>query len=218
MLDFEKPRSHAIVCYKSDLMKILEIFGLIIIALITTAFLTTPTFFTGVPLVMRIEILCMLVPLVLMAGITIRRLVGNRPPLPIIFILVIALILYMTSSVVFFTNENYFWHGATLPLSFWHRVSFYTLPAITLESALVTLFVCLIAHPQRFTKRELVFISRLFYGYTLTTMIVNFMVIGNAGITVTQHLFIAKAIIIGAGVVTIGVLIKGYKKNTILHK
>lgn len=194
-----------------DPMKKLELFGLVIVTLISTAFLTTPVFFTGVPILTRIEIVCMLVPLVIIAVATALRIFFNRPQLPDAILFGLAVALYLTSSIVFFTNEAYFLHGTTLPLSFWHRVSFYTLPAITLESALVTMFGYFITHATRFTDGERTGISYLFYGYTIITMIVNFMVIINLGITVSDHLLIAKTISVGAALVAIGASIKKCK-------
>jgi hypothetical protein len=182
-------------------MKKLELFGLTIITLIVTAFITTPAFFAVSPL-LKTEMGIMLLAIVTMAGITVRQLLyPNSKPVSTKVVLYCCLVLFASSSIVFFFSKEYFLIGSTFPLSFWHRVSFYTLPAITLESALVSLFKIFL-EKSTIAGREHRYIKKLFYTYTLSTMAVNFMVILRL-LEVQDHLYIARFVIVTAILVTI---------------
>lgn len=182
-------------------MKKLELFGLTIITLIVTAFVTTPAFFIVSP-VLKTEMIIMLLALATMAGITVRQLLcPTAKPVSTKVLLYCSLVLFISSSIVFFFNKEYFLIGSSLPMSFWHRVSFYTLPAITLESSLVTLFKIFLKKSTE-PGREHQYVKRLFYTYTISTMAINFMVILKL-LPVADHLHIAQFVIVTALLITI---------------
>lgn len=190
-------------------MNNLKIFGLTIIFLIVTAFLTTPSFFENLSMVTIIQIICMLVFLITISITTIIDF-RDKGAISLWANLLLIAFLFLSSSSVFLWNQDYFTHGLALPLSFWHRVSFYTLPAITLESAIVTAFVLFIKI-KSLTKKEYYYTTSLFFMYTLFTLLVNFMVIGDIFFTVTDHLRIARVIIITFAIITLFVIRKSVK-------
>jgi hypothetical protein len=97
-------------------------------------------------------------------------------------------------------------------MPFWHRVSFYTLPAIALESAIVTGFQYMMQRSRYLTMREQSWITQLFYLYTLMTMAVNFLAIGKI-IGVNLHIWIARIVIITSISILIVFIIKHRKDD-----
>lgn len=188
-------------------MKNLHLFGLTIIILVTAAFINTPVFFRGLSLMTRIEVIILITFLITIALVTIGRLYRKEPKLSNELSSFLGIGLFITSSAIFFGNTHYFYHGVTLPLPFWHRVSFYTLPAIALESAVVTGFQYMIDTIKKLSNREKSWITRLFFFYTLITMAINFMAIGKL-ISVGLHISIARIVIISTVSIAIGVIIK----------
>ncbi len=187
-------------------MQKLELFGLTIIFLIVAAFLNTPAFFSGISHTTVIEIWVLIIFLILIAATTIARFLGKDSKAMKKLSYLSAGVLFVGSSIIFFTNSHYFWHGLALPYSFWHKVSFYTLPAIALESAIVTGFQYIATAQSHLVSRERSWVTTLFYFYTLTTMAVNFATIGGL-IHIPTHLAIARIVIVTSIGIGIGVVL-----------
>lgn len=176
-------------------MKKLHIFGLTIITLVVAALLNTPAFFIGITKATKIQMIILIVFLILIALAAVMRIFMNWTAIPSWVSVMFGLILFMTSGYMFFKNTNYFQHAINLPMPFWHRVSFYTLPAIALESAIVTGFEYIMETAKKLSDNERKKITTLFIFYTLTTMAVNFLAIGRV-LEVSTHIAIAQLILI----------------------
>jgi len=189
-------------------MKKLHIFGLVIIGLVTAACINTPEFFTVVNPIVRIKMILLIVLLILIAGTTIIRFWGESKIIPAWVPRALAVFLWIISGSMFFVHTEYFYQGVNLSLPFFHRVSFYTLPAIALESALVTGFEYLMNMIRKTTDREQSWIIMLFSLYTLMTMVVNFFAIGGI-ISVGLHIAIAQIVLVSSvGILAAAMLTK----------
>ena len=188
-------------------MNKLHLFGLTIITLVVAAFLNTPRFFIGVDPIIKIKIIALIALLVSIASVTIVRIFGKTNKIPEWIPGFLGMGLFFISGSMFFFNTDYFWHGVSLPMPFWHRVSFYTLPAIALESTIVTGFEYTMTTIKKLTYRERSWVTRLFFLYTFMTMAVNFMAIGKL-IDVSLHIAIARIVIVSSIGIAIGVVIK----------
>jgi hypothetical protein len=175
-------------------MKKLHLFGLTIITLIVAAFLNTPAFFVGLSKTTKIEIVILIIFLILIALAAILRVFINWNSLPTWLPVIFGTILFMTSGFIFFYNADYFFHAINLPMPFWHRVSFYSLPAISLESAIVTGFEFIMSTVKNLSKKERKKITTLFIFYTIVIMVINFLAIGKI-FEVSVHVTIARLII-----------------------
>ncbi len=174
-------------------MKELKTFGLIIIILIVVAFITTPQFFVGNALLSLIQILLLLPLLVAAAAMTLVELFLKKVP-SVIFQTVIAILLFVVASSIFLFNKEYLVHGLSLPLSFWHRVSFYTLPAIAFESGVITLFSVFIPRSKKLFEREKSYLFNCLGIYAISVMAINFATIAEL-VTIDTHVLISKGII-----------------------
>lgn len=189
-------------------MNKLKLFGVSVIALVITAFLTTPAFFAKISLLSHVQVVVMLLLLIIVCITTIIMVAQKQ--VSELFLVKLIIALFLVSTSVFFGNPEYFHYALELPLSFWHRVSFYTLPVIVFESALITGFI-LFMDQYNFTKGERIYIYTLFGFYSLTTIGINFMTLGNL-FTIESHIKIARVIIITFAVVAPVVLYRSIKK------
>jgi hypothetical protein len=176
-------------------MKKLHLFGLTIITLVVAAFLNTPAFFVGLSKATKIEIIILIIFLILIALSAILRVFMNCNILPTWLPVIFGTILFITSGFLFFNNADYFLHAIKLPMPFWHRVSFYSLPAISLESAIVTGFEFIMISAKNLSKNERKKITSLFIFYTVVIMVINFLAIGKI-FEVSVHVTIARLIIV----------------------
>ncbi len=195
-------------------MRNLHFFGLTIITLVIAAFLNTPTFFAGLTVSTKLEIITLIVFLILIAVTTLVRLLNKQNRMPSWLPITFGCVLFITSGYMFFGNTAYFWHGINLPMPFWHRVSFYTLPAISLESAIVVGFEYIMNKASNLSVSEKKPIRVLFFFYTLTTMAINFMAIGRI-IEVSLHVSIARIILISSIAIVLAVLKAHLIKKTV---
>ena len=193
-------------------MKKLHLFGLTIITLIVAALLNTPAFFIGITKATKIQMIILIIFLILIAMSAILRIFMNWAYIPAWIPVLFGVILFTTSSYMFFNNINYFQHALNLPMPFWHRVSFYTLPAIALESAIVTGFEYIMITAKKLNDMEKKKITILFIFYTIITMVINFLAIGTI-INVDLHITIARLVIIFSIAITIAILIKQFKQK-----
>ncbi len=182
-----------------------KIIGTIIIGLVITAFFTTPEFFTNISLISHLQVIIMILLLLVVCVTTIIMVIGK--PVSDLFLVKLIVGLFLISASVFFGNEEYFSYAIDLPLSFWHRVSFYTLPVIAFESALITGFI-LFLKQNTFTRIERILTYGLFGFYSAVTFAVNFMTLGKIFFTIENHIAIARIVIITFAIIAPAVIYK----------
>ncbi len=197
-------------------MKKLHLFGLTIITLIVAAFLNTPAFFVGLSKTTKIEIIILIIFLILIALTAILRVFMNWNSIPIWLPIIFGTILFITSGFLFFYNADYFLHAISLPMPFWHRVSFYSLPAIALESSIVTGFEFIMSVAKNLSEREKKGFTTFFIFYTIVIMVINFLAIGTI-IDVSLHVTIARIIIVFCVLVVMEIIRRQFVKKNIVH-
>ncbi len=197
---------------KIDYMKKLHLFGLTIITLIVAALLNTPAFFVGITKATKIQMIILIIFLIFIALSAVLRIFMNWACIPTWIPVLFGVILFMTSGYMFFYNTDYFLYAINMPMPYWHRVSFYTLPAISLESAIVTGFEYIMDTVKKITPSEKKFITTLFFLYTMMTMTVNFLAIGKL-IDVYLHITITHIVIVSCIGISIAVMIKKRVNN-----
>lgn len=165
----------------------LELFGLVVISLITTAYLTNLYFLDILP-ESKMVLVGMLIGLIVVATASIWRL-SNRLVDEKIEV-VIGGMLFVLASMVFVLFPSFFQLGVdSVFRGFWYKVSFYTLPAIALETAIVSAFRIFIA--PRCDKTT----GNVFILYTISTMVTNFLAIFEV-IDPDVHIAIARFVIV----------------------
>lgn len=172
----------------------LKLFGLVVISLIVVAFVTTPQFFVGNTVLSLTQILLLLPLLGAAAAMTLVELFSKKVP-DVRFQTVVAVLLFVTASSVFLVNKEYLDHGLSLTMSFWHRVSFYTLPAIAFESGVITLFSIFVPKSNSLSEREKNYLFSCLGIYAISVMVINFATILEF-LSIDTHVFISKRIII----------------------
>jgi hypothetical protein len=193
-------------------MKKLHLFGITIISLVVAALINTPSFYIGLSKDTRIQMIILITFLILIALTAILRIFMNWGIIPAWVSVFFGVALFITSGYMFFYNTDYFLHAINMPMPYWHRVSFYTLPAIALESAIVTGFEYIMNTANKLTGAEKKKITLLFIFYTITTMAINFLAIGTV-IDVALHITIARLILIFSAAIIIAVAWKQVIKN-----
>lgn len=167
-------------------IKILEILGIAVIVLVLLAVLTTSAIVASTPseIIKTSAVLSVLIAILVTTSII--RLLGktNYQWLTILgFTLVIA------GMATAFLVPEYFQEMIHLPVPFWYKVSWYTLPAIVIEGGILTLFVVLTEKGllSRFLPRERALISCTFILYAAATVAMNFLVL-DTQLTVASHI------------------------------
>lgn len=188
-------------------MKKLHIFGLTIIGLVTYAYINVPEFFAVLTQNVAVRISLLISLLLIIAAITVVRLWFKKISIPSVLPNTLGLLLWIISGSLFFFNPEYFYTGVNLPMPFWFRVSFYTLPAIALESSIVTGFEYLLTQLDNYSNREKKLTMFLFSLYTLMTMAINFLAIGEI-IPVALHIMISKIVIASSMAILIVTLLR----------
>jgi hypothetical protein len=176
-------------------MKYLQIFGVTIITLIVTAFVTTPSFFNYMSVTTLMVVATLIVGLLFMIVATVGQLSRYFYPLPNNVQVWVALLLFFMSSMLFVFFPEYFKAGVSLPMSFWHRVSFYTLPAIAFETGVITLFRLLVLGSVKVSRYEKKYLQTGVIVYAICVMVINFMTILGV-MPVYTHLAISQGVIV----------------------
>ena len=179
-----------VVFYKNIFMTrkffmLIEILGISVLMLIIVAFIRTPEFFTLTPDSMHTSIYFMFFGIMLGMISAVIRLIK---PLPYRYMVLLALFLTFAGGYVFIMLPEYFYIGASLPLSYWHRVSFLTLPAVCIEGGTITLFVALLEHGMHMrSKREEKLMIVFFVIYSTFMISRSFLTLGHI-ISIENHI------------------------------
>lgn len=170
--------------------KISEAVGVLVLMLILVAFIRTPEFFTLTPSSMHIDMYIMLVGIVLGGISATARVLGYHAPYR--YMVLLALILTLSGGYVFLMVPEYFYIGVALPLSYWHQVSFLTLPAVCIEGGTITLFLALLEHGMHMrTKREEIWMIIFFILYSALMISRSFLTLGHV-ISIENHIMTSR--------------------------
>jgi len=167
-----------------------EYLGIVVLLLILVAFIRTPQFFSFTPSSMHISMYIMLGGIVLGGISATLRALGYQTPYR--YMVLLALVLTLSGGYVFIMLPEYFYIGVALPLSYWHQVSFLTLPAVCIEGGTITLFVALLRHGMHMrSKREEKLMIVFFIIYSTFMISRSFLTLGHV-ISIENHIMTSR--------------------------
>jgi hypothetical protein len=167
-----------------------EAAGVLVLLLILVAFIRTPEFFTLTPSSMHADMYIMLGGIVLGGISATARILGYHTPYR--YMVLLAIFLTISGGYIFFMVPEYLYTGVALPLSYWHQVSFLTLPAVCIEGGTMTLFLALLEHGMHMrTQREKVGMVTFFVMYSTFMISRSFLTLGHV-ISIENHIMTSR--------------------------
>ena len=180
------------------MMKKIEIGGMIILLLVVAAFTQTPAFFRPGQETVTAAMIGLIGVLAVTALV---RTIGKVTRYG--WLMGLGTALLILGAYVFFMDAGFFGIAATLPLSFWHRVTLYTLPAICVEGGLLTLLTVFLEKAARVPPRERTLVLVMFPLYAVAIIATNFLAVGGI-VPVEIHVEFSRIVIIAMVVVISG--------------
>lgn len=163
----------------------LEILGILVLALVVLAVLNNLSIYREFPPSNTFGICAMAIGMVVLLITALIRLfrVWNYQWLGFL-----GITLLVIGGYVIYSMPIFFHVAAGLPIPFWNKVIWYTLPAIMIEGGLFTLFIVFVENgtEKKVTSREKKLLSIAFFLYAIFTVTFNFLVLNNL-ILVQSH-------------------------------
>ncbi len=183
-------------------MKYLEYVGILVLGLVATATSSHLEMLSSMPAIFSRVAVMMMVLLVLLLGISIVR---NSIGISYRLLFVFGMVLVGVGAYVVYVTPSYFQYAYELPVTYWLKVCWYTLPAIMIEGGILTLFTVLIERGlnQR-TNREKMLLSVMYASMTVTA---NFLVLGGI-ISIPDHILWSQVIVTAVLVVSTAVAVR----------
>lgn len=195
------------------LLDITEIAGLIVLALVVTAIMGTTLSWKTYSMYVQIGFILFFVSIIVSFFSSFFRLTKVWSSYR--FLTVWGIILLVVGAYGLVLIPEFFHSMKDIPYSYWHRVSFYSMPAICIEGGLFNLFrVYSVYARDKRTRNEHYALFVGFLMYAVTAISVNFLAIGNS-ISVDTQLLFSRIILCGACIVLAVVY---YYRNTALPK
>lgn len=171
----------------------LEILGILVLALVVMAILKNLSLYREFPPSNAFGICAMVIGMVILLITSLIRLfrVWNYKWLGLL-----GITLLIIGGYVIYSMPIFFHIAASLPIPFWNKVIWYTLPAIMIEGGLFTLFIVFIENgtEKKVSSREKQLLSAAFFLYAIFTVTFNFLVLNNlliveSHVLASQYLF-----------------------------
>lgn len=187
-------------------MKFLELLGISVLVLVTSAILVNIQVIKNFPQSKISIIFAMVVMLVFLLGTSIVRMLGKWN---YDWLSILGVMLFVTGGCVIYFAPVYFTVAIDLPVSFWHKVVWYTLPAVMIEGGIFTMFTVLMengTHDNLFI-REKRLLSVAFLGYAVFTVTFNFLVL-NGIFLPEEHVFWSQIVYVIISAITVNIIYK----------
>lgn len=181
----------------------IEVLGNVILLLVILAVLSPSVRLLGNSFLIIVTLSLTGLILIGLISSTLRLLgVENRK-----FNFIFGFLLVIAGSLVFFFIPSFFLRTILLPIDFWYKVSFYSLPAICLEGGLFTLFTTHLASNTDYSNRERKLLVACLVLYLIVGVSANFLAL-NGIISINHQITFSQIVVIALLIVTAGIILK----------